>query len=81
MSLQTNKLIQQQSARIRHILLSRSRPVQPGCLTKIPLQTIFGPELFYDPLQCIYGVVGSLIYQCQYSSARSFNVDLYVVYE
>ena len=74
MSLLTSRHIQQQSALIRHILRSRSRPVQEGCLIKIPLQTIFGPELFSDPLQHIYGVVGNIIYQCPYSSARSFNV-------
>ena len=70
MSFDAELQVSKQSKLIRHILSSRSRQVQPGCIIKIPLQTIFGEELFSDPLKYIYGVVGEVLYREERSTAR-----------
>ena len=63
--------------RIREILSSRPRPVETGCIVKIPLSKLFGVSYVDPKSTSIYGIVGKKLDYCHFTTAASYDVKFY----
>ena len=78
MSNNAKELIHCQVKRIRSKLLSRSRPVQPGCVIRIPFAS-FSDQIINDKgIQHIYSDVGRELDYCTIITDQSYHVDFNV---
>ena len=63
--------------RIRELLSSRSRPVEPGCLIKIPVTKLFGNSFYDNGISSLYGIVGNQLTFCEIMKSKTFDVKFY----
>ena len=63
--------------RVRELLSSRSRHVEPGCVIKVPIEKLFGSKFPNKEITYIYGLVGQQVAYCDISTTRSYDVKFY----
>ena len=76
----TNKLDSSSDSevgRIREVLSSRSRPVETGCLVKIPVTKLFGNTFHHNGSSSLYGIVGNQLTFCEITNSKTFDVKFY----
>ena len=66
--------IERVSKRIRNELSSRSRPVESGCVVRIPLSSFIDHTQYTNITSYIYGVVGRSLDYCTATTARAYHV-------
>ena len=75
-----NELIHRQAKRIRQELSSRSRPVIPGCVIRIPFESFSDQITSSRDINHIYGVVGHEVDYRTITTSRTYHVDLNLKY-
>ena len=75
-----NERIRRQANRIRHELSSRSRPVMPGCVIRIPFASFSDEITSNRGIEHIYGVVGREINYNAITTSRSYDVQFNLKY-
>ena len=75
-----NDLIHRGAKRIRQELSSRSRPVIPGCVIRIPFESFSEQITSSRDINHIYGVVGREIDYCTINTSRSYHVKFNLKY-
>ena len=75
-----NERIRRQADRIRHELSSRSRPVIPDCVIRIPFASFSDQITSSRSIEHIYGVVGREIDYNAITTSRSYHVQFNLKY-
>ena len=75
-----NERIRRQVERIHQKLSSRSRPVIPGCVIRIPFVSFSDQITSSRNINNIYGVVGRETDYCPITASRSYHVKFNLKY-
>ena len=63
--------------RVRKLLSSRSRHVEPGCVIKVYISKLFSNNLPNNETSSIYDIVGQQLAYCEVTTAKSYDVKFY----